>query len=117
MIGFLVAIALQVAPASVAPPTPAPSPELGTLSAYDIREQPPIRGLTKAIEQSDLDGVEVELRLEYSASGDVLTAGLVRSTGNEKLDASLLEFARQLKFKPKDSGGTGLFPMTLVQPR
>ena len=114
MFGFLIALALQVAPAPVAS---GPSPEPGTLSAHDIREQPPIRGLTKAIDQSDLDGVKVELRLEYSASGEVLSAALVSSTGNDKLDAELLKFAHQLKFKPKDSGGTGLFPMTLMQQR
>lgn len=85
--------------------------------AWESTERPPMRSLIDALRRTRLDGLSTRIKLDFDADGKVKDASLLESTGNENLDAAILEWARGVKLKPGAPGGAGVLPMTLMRPR
>jgi TonB family protein len=57
------------------------------------------------------------VRISYSPEGDVVEATLVRSSGSEKVDAELVRWVKSMKFKPSQTGSSGVVPIDIKQAR
>jgi len=87
------------------------------LSSEWQKPRPLPRGLGTALRRSKLDGVRTGVRISYSPEGDVVEATLVRSSGSEKVDAELVSWVKSMKFKPSQTGSSGVVPIDIKQAR
>lgn len=117
MLYALLAGTAQDPPAS--PPPPATGEAAAPLAtiAWESTIRPPMRGVIDALRRTRLDGLSAQIKLDFDADGKVIDAALLESTGDEKLDAAILKWAREVKLKPGSPAGTGVLPMTLMRPR
>jgi TonB family protein len=117
MLYALLAGTAQDPPASPPPPvTGEAAAPLATI-AWESTIRPPMRGVIDALRRTRLDGLSAQIKLDFDADGKVIDAALLESTGDEKLDAAILKWAREVKLKPGSPAGTGVLPMTLMRPR
>lgn len=93
----------------------APSDPQSMESSAEIASRPGLMPVIREFWDSRMRSSDVNIILDYDADGQVRSARLEKSTGNDRLDRAICEWAKQIVLNVKSAGTTHL-PLALSQP-
>lgn len=82
------------------------------IAAVDLVRVPPLQPVGQVMSSQKIYFASVQLLIEYDANGNVSSARLEQSTGNNALDNAFINWAKRLRIK-SGAAGKGRFPLEI----